>query len=795
MKLNRTQTNTDITSNVYTNTIGLIKGDTVKDRMLNFSESFLNILTDANQPDGYVGIDSLGNANITTIKASTPSGKYLRDDGTWAVLGATWGGITGLITNQTDLITLVNTRLALSNVDTDIALTANSDSKVASQKAIKTYVGNQLAGYQPLVSPGTTSQYWRGDKTWQTLALATVLGIANTTGGSNIVMSGSDVITDSSSTSSFLDLNSQRLYFFDGTNRFGVFADLSSGVVELSARDMVSISLEHSYVQTLVNGVNIGAYSQASGNETKLIFSNTTSEISSTFATYAGLTYNADYSANYTNRSLVDKGYVTGSFLPLALSGNTTVNLSTYNLTFDAGANTARLILNATNATDAKIFSFRTAGSQRWAFRVDGAGDDFALRRYDNSGNYLDSPFAANRSTGLMTASNNIHFLSTYGIDTTSTGGTDVLNIGATNADVINIGGTGTTVNIIGTVTEYKATQSYVTDQLITINRNGPAASASGTGFEIEENAIITGYFKTNAGRDAYLLLAPAIAYYSELSLASLTANRTHTLPDQNGTFTVLGNTTTGTGSTLVLSTSPTLTTPTIAQINGVTNALTLNAATTLLDEMYLGSGASRGIWSWNANTVILRSGASAVNFTIGTPAYTTNIVSYNATGNVAIGGVVDNATDQLQVSNHIGTPVINLRGRSGAAPTQLNFIPFDATNSIITFKNTSGTTRGFIDLNIPSGEMKFWGSSGGYFPTFGSNGSERMRIDTNGNVVVNTAAIATNATNGFFYIPSCAGVPTGVPTAFTGRVPMVYDSTNNKFYIYSGAWKSVALA
>lgn len=305
-------------------------------------------------------------------------------------------------------------------------------------------------------------------------------------------------------------------------------------------------------------------------------------------------------------------------------------------------------------------------------------------------------------------------------------------------------------------------------------------------------------FYITNAGGTDAISFRDAGGIYVDTTtgvyLPQLTASRILSL-DANNKISSSFNTT-GSGSTLVLSTSPTFTTDiTTPEINGVTNALTINAATTLLYEMYLGTSASRGIWSWNASTVILRSGSSAVNFTIGTPAYTTNIVSYNATGNVAIGGVADNATDQLQVSNHIGTPVLNLRGRSGAAPTQLNFIPFDATNSIIKFKNTSGTTRGFIDLNIYSGEMKFWGSSGGYFPTFGSNGSERMRIDTNGNVVVNTAAIATNATSGFLYIPSCAGTPTGVPTSFTGRVPMVYDSTNNRFYIYNGAWRSVLLS
>ena len=53
---------------------------------------------------------------------------------------------------------------------------------------------------------------------------------------------------------------------------------------------------------------------------------------------------------------------------------------------------------------------------------------------------------------------------------------------------------------------------------------------------------------------------------------------------------------------------------------------------------------------------------------------------------------------------------------------------------------------------------------------------------------------IATNATEGFFYIPTCAGTPTGTPANTpTGFVPMVCDSTNNRLYIYSGgAWVKV---
>jgi len=73
----------------------------------------------------------------------------------------------------------------------------------------------------------------------------------------------------------------------------------------------------------------------------------------------------------------------------------------------------------------------------------------------------------------------------------------------------------------------------------------------------------------------------------------------------------------------------------------------------------------------------------------------------------------------------------------------------------------------------------------------FLTNTLERMRIDSDGNVVVNTAAIATTATNGFLYVPTCAGTPTGTPTTYTGRVPIVVDTTNHKLYFYSGGtWR-----
>lgn len=63
---------------------------------------------------------------------------------------------------------------------------------------------------------------------------------------------------------------------------------------------------------------------------------------------------------------------------------------------------------------------------------------------------------------------------------------------------------------------------------------------------------------------------------------------------------------------------------------------------------------------------------------------------------------------------------------------------------------------------------------------------------DDRGNTVVGHGAIDTAATDGFLYVPTCAGVPTGVPRTYTGRAAMVVDSTNNRLYFYSnGAWRN----
>jgi len=110
------------------------------------------------------------------------------------------------------------------------------------------------------------------------------------------------------------------------------------------------------------------------------------------------------------------------------------------------------------------------------------------------------------------------------------------------------------------------------------------------------------------------------------------------------------------------------------------------------------------------------------------------------------------------------------------------NYRQNDATNSF-GFEMQSGT--GTSRLVTISGGSAFAIQSG-------NNGVDYLNLDGNGSVTIGSNVVATNATNGFLYVPTCAGVPTGTPTAKSGYAPIVVDTTNNRWYFYSGgAWRN----
>ena len=154
-------------------------------------------------------------------------------------------------------------------------------------------------------------------------------------------------------------------------------------------------------------------------------------------------------------------------------------------------------------------------------------GQDLRLLLID----ITDSLIIKGGDTGVST----ISFLDGNGIDVDSSGSSDTLNIGTTNADIINIGRSGATVNIIGTTEYENVTNLTVSDKLITINKGGGTGTASGSGFEIEEDGTITGYFKTSSNRLAYLMKSPAGGGIA--TLITPAADQSYTFPANTGTI------------------------------------------------------------------------------------------------------------------------------------------------------------------------------------------------------------------------------------------------------------------
>ena len=203
----------------------------------------------------------------------------------------------------------------------------------------------------------------------------------------------------------------------------------------------------------------------------------------------------------------------------------------------------------------------------------------------------------------------------------------------------------------------------------------------------------------------------------------------------------------------------------TLAQRNGV-NSQTLRVYNTFTDA----SNYERGFLNWSANA--LRIGTEG----LGTGAGTNLHLDFVVTG-----------TQRFRIPAGSGT--IAIEGFNSAS-----------NSTYFLLKNTGGDL--FFGKDSAGGgafggayEGAIWMSGAQNF-VLHSNGAVRFVVPPLGGFVVGpragvNGALATNATDGFLYVPGCAGLPTGTPSAWTGRVPIVVDTTNNKLYFYSGgAWR-----
>jgi hypothetical protein len=107
---------------------------------------------------------------------------YFWDGVAWQQTGgsATWGSITGTLTSQTDLTAYLSTNYYPLSSNPANYLTSTAASllyyPLSSNPAGYLTSATAALTYEPIITAGTTSQYWRGDKTWQTFPTIPTVG-------------------------------------------------------------------------------------------------------------------------------------------------------------------------------------------------------------------------------------------------------------------------------------------------------------------------------------------------------------------------------------------------------------------------------------------------------------------------------------------------------------------------------------------------------------------------------------------------------------------------------------------
>lgn len=313
---------------------------------------------------------------------------------------------------------------------------------------------------------------------------------------------------------------------------------------------------------------------------------------------------------------------------------------------------------------------------------------------------------------------------------------------------------------------------------------------------------------------------ALALPIYTALSL---TSGVTGILPPQNGGTGIANNaasTLTISGAfatTLTVTALTNVTLPTSGSLDTIDTAKTISGVKTHLDQ-----------------TIKLRNPANTFSYTLVHGAIVAdrllNVPVTTATDTLVVLGLAQTFSQNMTFTGDILKTGIASTGGNGFAATKVtaginttNGPTYKLTNAggavapflfVTSSQSTAGVTG--ITADSTNGLMLIHGNGTTQIAgaalqltnltnTAGSEASDliiltqnagaamtqKMRISKVGNIVAGAeAALATNATDGFLYIPTCAGTPTGVPTAYTGKVAMIYDTTNNKFYIYNGAWK-----
>lgn len=200
-----------------------------------------------------------------------------------------------------------------------------------------------------------------------------------------------------------------------------------------------------------------------------------------------------------------------------------------------------------------------------------------------------------------------------------------------------------------------------------------------------------------------------------------------------------------------------------------------------------IGAGAGTG-------TQLASYGIDWRTVTFGTAAIWTPGFKVTGTGVTTAAGlfVQTAAANFLQLAPAATTAAPGLYAQGSDTNVSLTLAAQGTTGSLKLFTN-GGATQAFQVSQVAS-------ANGFMIALAGNSAASPMQLfgsGTGNNILVGGplggGAQAAGNTSGYFMIPYTAGPPTGVPVNATGGMAMHYDSTNNKIYVYNGAWKQTA--
>lgn len=232
------------------------------------------------------------------------------------------------------------------------------------------------------------------------------------------------------------------------------------------------------------------------------------------------------------------------------------------------------------------------------------------------------------------------------------------------------------------------------------------------------------------------------------------------TMPATTGTMTVLGNTVTGSGS-IVLATSPSLTTPALGVATGT--SLALGGATIGTDAFAVTGTATMGSATYfPTGTAAAPSIGHVANTNCGI-FLDTNIIGFAANGseiariNTTGLGVGVGPSYKLHVLSSVA--VAALIGKSGANGS---YFYNDASDAYI---GSDSSVKNSIDFN-----------PGSNYVAILTNNSEKIRVTTAGNLLIGTTSTATSAA--------------GTIHIYNGTAPSASLTNGGVLYVESGALK-----